>query len=100
MLVILIFDPESEELFEKICELFSFLNYNTMFIFIQQTKIPAKYCLPHYKQVRTHNKHTYNEGKLISASREEGQMFNLKLISWSEHAVFCQTKRVMNFCCL
>lgn len=33
-LEILIFDPESEEMFEKICELFSFLNYNTMFIFI------------------------------------------------------------------
>lgn len=34
MLMILIFDSESEELFEKICEIFSFPNYNTMFIFI------------------------------------------------------------------
>lgn len=98
-LVILIFDPQHEELCAKFCELFSLLNYNTMFIVIQtcywfnKHKFKQSIVCHHYKQDRVHDKHTYNKG------RGEGQMFNLKWNSCLKQAVFCQTKWGMNFCC-
>lgn len=52
----LIFDPQFEELFAKFSELLSFPNYSSDCVYFTETKIPGKYCLPHYKQVGFHNK--------------------------------------------